>query len=986
MYSKIIWRLNADRTITQVTKGTTKLYANSDASTEYGLIGANIGENDVVYLIANRNGEEFRHRLKRALITFKDGTTEMGWKAVTNEQELNFDLQQGSVQIGYSFNIKRFSLLDGVTLLSDLTSSTDIVNVYPGSSYHPELEPTEAEVILSDIAEIESKLIRGDLEAKGIKIWQETLIGNENPTITTIGELGQYYYNNANDTLFVLTSIEEDNYYWTQLADSGSRGYSKNVVVYDKNTKAFYISKENINLEDIVNISAWEKLEQQDIIDLVNSVTNLENTVSGFDSRITNAENNSIQAINTANNAKNIALQTASDINKKVDKQVNGTINNAKTFINNNGDDLELKAQTQTSNTQNYTNVNLDAYNVEISATNQYVSQGQIITAKKTLNITPSYATIDDEKVLVESDLDGINAKLGDCTEENPAADKAFVNSTIQTATANFRGNWEDFASVPADKDEYPLDYAQNRKPTVNDYIAVADAGDYHSEEIFTKEGETTGYYISANGTITANADFAYSAELELDEKDKALTLRATGISGRIFRIHCYDENHNWLKEVVSGQSTGELVLYGTLPEEARYVRVSYPQAANDIELYTHLTLGSWRFKYTGNWEIQGKAGWEPEYLLNETPFTMEQLATLNSGLTAEDKAKIGTAVQPNDLKTINGESIIGTGDIELQTKIEANNSQATTEKLETLEIDGINYQLGGGAEEDNVSITKNSEDKIQAVALKSKGKKVTTDGIVDGNFDGITHFESDEDFVTFVEQGYIEKGGVRLDYDPNGFYSTPSNEHLVGTSSENLVIDIGSSQLTLETDNKVYPKMTVANAKLIYDNYKSGRPFTIKWTLMGVSLYFTPVNATTMINSFVVVLHDKFIKYEWTNSQADGEELSPQYEAEQTWTHTINCNATTAQGQYKYQFQFRDADASKYNMLYEVAAHLMQEYEGIRIGASGTYTEGANVYLITSVEASSSSQIAVTMTKLSDGSERIITTGAVAISDSVHK
>ena len=178
---------------------------------------------------------------------------------------------------------------------------------------------------------------------------------------------------------------------------------------------------------------------------------------------------------------------------------------------------------------------------------------------------------------------------------------------------------------------------------------------------------------------------------------------------------------------------------------------------------------------------------------------------------------------------------------------------------------------------------------------------------------------------------------------------------------------------------------MTVGNAKLIYDNYRIGKPFTIKWTLMGVSVFFTPVNATTMTNRFVVVLHDKFIKYEWTNEQADSEELSPQYEAEQEFLHTINCNATTAQGQYDYQFQFKDMDASKYTMLYEVAAHLVQEYNGTKIPASGTYREDTTTYIVNYIMASTSDKIAVVMTSLADGSSRTITTGQVAVSDDVH-
>lgn len=108
--------------------------------------------------------------------------------------------------------------------------------------------------------------------------------------------------------------------------------------------------------------------------------------------------------------------------------------------------------------------------------------------------------------------------------EENKLADKDFVNSSIQTETANFRGNWETWADVPTDADNYPEDYAGNKTPTVNDYMVVKDY----------KGG------------------------------------------------------------------------------------------------------GTWRFKYCGNWETNGKEGWQEEYQVNETPFTSEQLASINSGITKE--------------------------------------------------------------------------------------------------------------------------------------------------------------------------------------------------------------------------------------------------------------------------------------------------------------------------------------------------------------
>ena len=76
-----------------------------------------------------------------------------------------------------------------------------------------------------------------------------------------------------------------------------------------------------------------------------------------------------------------------------------------------------------------------------------------------------------------------INTKIPEQTWNpgNELADKAFVNSSVQTATANFRGNWNTWEAVPAEgfSDLYPADYAGSHIPTVNDYLVVQDASDY---------------------------------------------------------------------------------------------------------------------------------------------------------------------------------------------------------------------------------------------------------------------------------------------------------------------------------------------------------------------------------------------------------------------------------------------------------------------------------------------------------------------------
>lgn len=141
----------------------------------------------------------------------------------------------------------------------------------------------------------------------------------------------------------------------------------------------------------------------------------------------------------------------------------------------------------------------------------------------------------------VAETLDGILEKIpAQASSDNKMADKAFVNSTVQTASSNFRGNWNTWTDVPNDADDYPLDFDQSRTPTKNDYLVVEDASGYPGD------------------TLT----------------------------------------------------------------------------------------GTWRFKYSGNWDVQGKVGWRPEYQVNETPLTAAQLAAINSGITAAILAQMLSDIQ----------------------------------------------------------------------------------------------------------------------------------------------------------------------------------------------------------------------------------------------------------------------------------------------------------------------------------------------------
>ena len=95
----------------------------------------------------------------------------------------------------------------------------------------------------------------------------------------------------------------------------------------------------------------------------------------------------------------------------------------------------------------------------------------------------------------------------------NKLADKAFVNSTIQTNTANFRGNWNTWSDIPTDINLYPQDYAGGRTPTVNDYLVVQDASDYPSD---TLAGEWRFKYT---GVWSINSKIGWIPEYRVNEE-----------------------------------------------------------------------------------------------------------------------------------------------------------------------------------------------------------------------------------------------------------------------------------------------------------------------------------------------------------------------------------------------------------------------------------------------------------------------------------
>lgn len=255
----------------------------------------------------------------------------------------------------------------------------------------------------------------------------------------------------------------------------------------------------------------------------------------------------------------------------------------------------------------------------------------------------------EQEHTRINSAIQGINGKIpSQATAENQLADKSFVNSSVQTATANFRGNWDNFASIPTDSGSYPADYAGSTTPTVNDYLVVQDASDKavtgniikgvlaFDVDIDTETGEetqTSPMQGQRHSTDYIKVDGGSSLSVAFPEERNQVMV------GLYFAFHFYDSGKNWIEcgdefDIAYYSMMSDYNRTVAIPQVARYVRVTF-HLIDEMSVFGQSYLvGTWRFKYSGEWGADGRNGWLAEYQVNETPLTAAQLATLNSNMT----------------------------------------------------------------------------------------------------------------------------------------------------------------------------------------------------------------------------------------------------------------------------------------------------------------------------------------------------------------
>ena len=186
-----------------------------------------------------------------------------------------------------------------------------------------------------------------------------------------------------------------------------------------------------------------------------------------------------------------------------------------------------------------------------------------------------------------QTDISAINEKIpSEASSSNQLADKAFVNSSIATNTANFIGTFSNVSELES----------YTGTITNNDYAFVINSVVTNSGSDWTTFSALDAY----NKDLLTNFDYAWV------------------VNGTKFDLYRFDiVNQQW-----------DLKVSNT--------------AKADVTLNTAYN----RYKAT----VSGSTvAWEYEYTLNNSSFTAAQWAAINSGITSSDVALIGTALQPND-------------------------------------------------------------------------------------------------------------------------------------------------------------------------------------------------------------------------------------------------------------------------------------------------------------------------------------------------
>ena len=279
-----------------------------------------------------------------------------------------------------------------------------------------------------------------------------------------------------------------------------------------------------------------------------------------------------------------------------------------------------------------------------------------------------------------QGEIDDINDLIpNQATTQNQLADKAFVNSTVATNAANFRGNWSNWTNVPENPNLYPKDYAGSSTPTNNDYIVIQDASDYVSPEALAHKLAVVNLHATKSWTIGVTDEYGVYNEYyyangfnntwKIISNEYSLKYKAgnPGIWYIKYIKTNKPEDTYIIKDGVSYSNANDGILLVKTNDSTVPVIIGIQSQAGQYQ-------GSWRFIYVGDWTTNGRLGWKPQYQIGSS-FTAEQQAAIDSTITANKVVTYDgygtkiTALQTDKLdKNYTANKIYGTDSLGAQT------------------------------------------------------------------------------------------------------------------------------------------------------------------------------------------------------------------------------------------------------------------------------------------------------------------------------
>ena len=372
-----------------------------------------------------------------------------------------------------------------------------------------------------------------------------------------------------------------------------------------------------------------------------------------------------------------------------------------------------------------------------------------------------------------QGEIDDINDLIpNQATTQNQLADKAFVNSTVATNAANFRGNWSNWTNVPENPNLYPKDYVGSSTPTNNDYMVIQDASDY----VNTEELQYKLTVVNLNAT-------------------KRWTIGVTDEYGAYNEYYCYDGFINTWKIISNkysikyiGGNPGHWYIKTNKPEDTHIIKdgASYSNANDGIELFNTNDSavpvvigippqvgqyqGSWRFIYVGDWTINGRLGWKPQYQIGSS-FTAEQQAAIDSTITANKVATYDgygtkiTALQTDKLdKNYTANKIYGTDSLGAQTVYTLGNGLAFDNgQIKCTRTTAAWGNITGTLS--NQTDLQNALDLKQDILIAGEGIEISGNTISATPTDDATNDDIDYMFVTEIKLIRAQEDGNYIDW-----------------------------------------------------------------------------------------------------------------------------------------------------------------------------------------------------------------------------